>query len=92
MAERSRLILYPHAISIDEGRVSISGWAISTLTPDLRYELFAPGHRKVPFELKKIRRLDASREILGNESQPDCGFKITFEGDSDTEYTLVVSD
>ncbi|MBO4411265.1 MAG: glycosyltransferase [Lachnospiraceae bacterium] len=92
MGEKSRLILYCDAASTDGNRVSLSGWAISTLTPDLSFELFGAGHKKIPFELKKIRRLDASREILGDESRPECGFKITFDGDEKKNYTLVVRD
>ena len=92
MADRSRLILYADAAAVEGTTVALSGWAISTLTAELTFALFGPGHKKLPFTMKKIRRLDASREILGDESRPECGFKISFEGREDAVYTLVVSD
>lgn len=92
MSERSRLILYADAAAIEGKKIALSGWAISTLTGDLKFSLYGPDHKKIPFDLKKIRRLDASREILGDESRPECGFKLTFEGTEDRAYTLVVTD
>ena len=92
MSERSRLILYADAAAIEGKKITLSGWAISTLTGDLKFSLYGPDHKKIPFDLKKIRRLDASREILGDESRPECGFKLTFEGTEDRAYTLVVTD
>ena len=92
MADRSRLILYADAAAVEGTTVALSGWAISTLTADLTFVLYGPGHKKLPFTMKKIRRLDASREILGDESRPECGFKISFEGREDKVYELVVSD
>ena len=80
------------SILTDGGTVVLSGWALSYYRDTVDFSIRSRAGKELPIELTIQRRLDPGRTIFGDDSHPNAGFRLSFRGSPDEEYTLTVSD
>lgn len=72
-----------------EETAHITGWALSFTDAPLDIRVTDQGGQPVKAALRRLSRPDASRAVLGDESQPECGFDVKFSCDPAKRYKLI---
>lgn len=77
--------------SIELDKLVIQGWALSLENGESIDYIILDNNNEVEYEIKKLHRNDLVMLRLSQEQENNCGFSITFTGDSFVNKTLVLS-
>ncbi len=71
---------------INAQKITLIGWAISETAQPVEIVVRDANGNKIPVEYKKMLRPDASMTMLGDESQKECGFNVSFSYKKNERY------
>lgn len=89
MGDKQSLLYSLDRRDIDENKIELIGWCISKTTP-VSIELLDSKGQAVPMNYKVMTRPDASLTMLGDESQKECGFRVSFSYQIHETYRLIL--
>ncbi len=72
-----------------EQTAHLTGWALALDGQPLTITVTEKGGQPVEATIRTLSRPDACRAVLGNDSQPDCGFDVKFSCQMDQQYRVV---
>lgn len=77
---------------LNDQKIVLIGWGLSKTGVPVQIAIRNSNGESVSMEYKKMLRPDASMTMLGDESQKECGFRISFVYHKKEHYVLEIKD